>query len=265
MQQQSILKSALGSPNSSVHHIRAASPESYQRPFVLDAGGHGGQEWQRRRQDIPRQNSSAHQPAPNVARIQSSEREPHTLHQHQTPPALSTASPIAVARPAQPSMGNSVPVSYATESASLLPDPICRARSQADHANRGARRQGSIGGGQKPARLHGPDNEQGLVQAQDSAESAEPNHDSPAQGRKNEASGKQPSGSCGIGVQLVKCRNGDIVVLSVREGSSAEEAGVGAGDRIVGVGSSDISGQGLDCKQVGEVLLPHEARSGLPH
>ena len=100
------------------------------------------------------------------------------------------------------------------------------------------------------------------MQAQDSAE---PNHDSPAQGRKNEASGKRPSSSCGIGVQLVKCRNGDVVVLSVREGSSAEEAGVGAGDRIVGVGSSDISGQGLDCKQVGEVLLPHKARPGLPH
>ena len=81
----------------------------------------------------------------------------------------------------------------------------------------------------------------------------------------DEASGKRPSSSCGIGVQLVKCRNGDVVVLSVREGSSAEEAGVGAGDRIVGVGSSDISGQGLDCKQVGEVLLPHKARPGLPH
>jgi C-terminal processing protease CtpA/Prc len=54
---------------------------------------------------------------------------------------------------------------------------------------------------------------------------------------------------CGIGVQLVKCPSGDIEVLAVREGSNAGEAGVYAGDRLVSVNGSDVSG--LDCLQVG--------------
>jgi hypothetical protein len=69
---------------------------------------------------------------------------------------------------------------------------------------------------------------------------------------------RRKSDSCGIGVQLVKCPNNDILVLSVREGSSAEEAGVGEGDRVVGVDGADISGQGLDCRQVASLIAGPE-------
>ena len=69
---------------------------------------------------------------------------------------------------------------------------------------------------------------------------------------------RRQAGSCGIGVQLVKCPNNDILVLSVREGSSAEQAGVGEGDRVVGVDGADISEQGLDCRQVASLIAGPE-------
>ena len=62
-------------------------------------------------------------------------------------------------------------------------------------------------------------------------------------------SGSRSRWDCGIGVQLVKCPSGDIEVLAVREGSNAGEAGVYAGDRLLSVNGSDVSG--LDCLQVG--------------
>lgn len=58
---------------------------------------------------------------------------------------------------------------------------------------------------------------------------------------------------CGIGVQLVRCPNGDIEVLAVREGSNAGEAGVFQGDRIVSVNGRLVSG--LDCLQVGTIVV----------
>jgi membrane-associated protease RseP (regulator of RpoE activity) len=55
---------------------------------------------------------------------------------------------------------------------------------------------------------------------------------------------------CGIGVQLVKCRNGDIVVLAVHQGSAAEKARIKKGDIIIAVDEKNVSAQGLNCIQV---------------
>jgi len=58
--------------------------------------------------------------------------------------------------------------------------------------------------------------------------------------------------NCGVGVQLVKCPDGDIEVLAVREGSDARAAGICQGDRIVSVNGRRVAG--LDCRQVGMKL-----------
>ena len=55
---------------------------------------------------------------------------------------------------------------------------------------------------------------------------------------------------CGIGVQLVKCRNGDIVVLAVHKGSAAEKARIEQGDIIVAVDETNVSAQGLNCIEI---------------
>jgi hypothetical protein len=51
-------------------------------------------------------------------------------------------------------------------------------------------------------------------------------------------------------VQLVKCRNGDIVVLAVHQGSAAEKARIKKGDIIIAVDEKNVSAQGLNCIQV---------------
>jgi membrane-associated protease RseP (regulator of RpoE activity) len=47
----------------------------------------------------------------------------------------------------------------------------------------------------------------------------------------------------GIGVQLIMVSSGDVCVLAVREGSSAEEAGIAKGDRVVSVDGTPIAGR----------------------
>ena len=56
----------------------------------------------------------------------------------------------------------------------------------------------------------------------------------------------------GIGVQLMMVSSGDVCVLGVREGSSAEKAGIAKGDRVVSVDGTAISGRDVtrDCMQV---------------
>ena len=52
----------------------------------------------------------------------------------------------------------------------------------------------------------------------------------------------------------VKCPNGDIVVLSVRSSSPAEEARLVQGDRIVAVEGKELRELGLDCQQAAALV-----------
>jgi len=63
---------------------------------------------------------------------------------------------------------------------------------------------------------------------------------------------------CGIGVQLVKCRNGDIVVLAVHKGGTAEKARIEKGDIIVAVDETNVFAEGLNCTQVAGLVSGHE-------
>ena len=69
---------------------------------------------------------------------------------------------------------------------------------------------------------------------------------------------KPSDAKCGIGMQLVTCPNGDIVVLSVRAGSQAECAQVTQGDRILAVDGTRVDGTNLNCQQV-QPPEPHRA------
>ena len=61
-------------------------------------------------------------------------------------------------------------------------------------------------------------------------------------------------GVCGIGVQLLKCPNGDIIILHVLTGSVADDAGLEAGDQILAVDATNVKQNGLDCLQVARLI-----------
>ena len=57
--------------------------------------------------------------------------------------------------------------------------------------------------------------------------------------------------------------SGEVVVLDVREGSSAERAGIGKGDRIVSIDGTFISGRGLDGIEVSSMIAGQQGSSVL--